>query len=282
MKNFWTLSLICIGLCTTATPALAAGIVLPEGSLIKAGYPEVFLVTGQNILRWIPDEETFNALGYAWDSVTTISNEDLKLYTFGPAMAAVPAEPKLSTPAENKIRVAEYFADVPEMVDIAACESEFRQFNNDGTPLRGYGLYVGIFQIDEKIHADWAKSLGMDIFTVEGNLAYARRLYEESGFKPWPTCARTTGAIPAVTQNLQLGDENSEVKFLQKILNKAGFTITAAGPGSPGNETDYFGELTRQAVQRFQCAKNIVCSGDEGTTGYGLVGPKTRAVLTDV
>ncbi|MBI5306453.1 peptidoglycan-binding protein [Candidatus Wolfebacteria bacterium] len=45
--------------------------------------------------------------------------------------------------------------------------------------------------------------------------------------------------------------------------------------------TGYFGVLTKQAVQRFQSKNNIVYSGDENTTGYGLVGPKTRKKLNE-
>lgn len=51
------------------------------------------------------------------------------------------------------------------------------------------------------------------------------------------------------------------------------------GPGSPNNETEKFGVLTREAVQKFQCAKGIACDGDESSTGYGYVGPRTRAAL---
>ncbi len=46
--------------------------------------------------------------------------------------------------------------------------------------------------------------------------------------------------------------------------------------------TGYFGVLTRQAVQRFQSKYNIVSTGDESTTGYGLVGPKTRVKLNEL
>ena len=165
------------------------------------------------------------------------------------------------------------------MIGIAKCESSFRQFNDDGTPLVGHGRYIGVFQIDENIHADYAKSLGMDIYTVSGNLAYAKRLYEQLGAKPWPTCAVKAAPAGALTKDLNLGDSDSQVKILQQRLNKLGFKIAESGSGSPGNETEYFGALTREAVKRFQCAKNIVCSGSESTTGYGQVGPKTRAVL---
>ena len=58
--------------------------------------------------------------------------------------------------------------------------------------------------------------------------------------------------------------------------------ISSTGVGSPGNETEYFGSLTRTALMKFQAKYDIVSSGDETTTGYGLVGPGTRAKLVEV
>ncbi|PIR18600.1 MAG: hypothetical protein COV48_06610, partial [Elusimicrobia bacterium CG11_big_fil_rev_8_21_14_0_20_64_6] len=55
--------------------------------------------------------------------------------------------------------------------------------------------------------------------------------------------------------------------------------IAVTGVGSPGNETDYFGAMTENAVQRFQVKYGIVSSGAPQTTGYGVVGPKTMAKL---
>jgi len=46
-----------------------------------------------------------------------------------------------------------------------------------------------------------------------------------------------------------------------------------------GLVTGYFGPLTERAVQRWQARMNIVSSGTPATTGYGVVGPRTRAVL---
>jgi len=40
--------------------------------------------------------------------------------------------------------------------------------------------------------------------------------------------------------------------------------------------------LTTKAVQRFQCQYQIVCSGAPKTTGYGSVGPRTRAKLNEI
>ena len=73
------------------------------------------------------------------------------------------------------------------------------------------------------------------------------------------------------------------MKTLQQILNQDSDTqIANQGPGSPGNETNYFGSLTREAVKKFQCKHEIVCKGNETATGWGTLGPKPRAKLNEM
>lgn len=81
------------------------------------------------------------------------------------------------------------------------------------------------------------------------------------------------------TQTLKSGMIHESVRDLQKLLNALGFRIAEEGPGSPGQETNYYGALTIEAVQKFQSARGIVSDGTPATTGYGLVGPKTREAL---
>lgn len=196
-----------------------------------------------------------------------------------------------NTGIEAAVRAA--FADAPVMIAVAKCESRYRQFSMQGTVLRGGTNkgYIGIFQIGERLHLAPAAKLGMDINTVEGNIAYARHMYDAQGSVPWRECV-PTGAIPApasvsatsgsaaLTANLVVGMRGPQVLMLQKLLNEKGFTVASSGPGSPGNETSMFGALTREALRRFQCAKGIACEGSEATTGYGRLGPKTRAALS--
>lgn len=89
---------------------------------------------------------------------------------------------------ENVIR--EHFKDTPIMIDIARCESEFRQFDNSGTVLKNpTSSAKGVFQIMESIHKAPAARLGFDILTLEGNIAYAEYLLENQGTKPWNSSA---------------------------------------------------------------------------------------------
>ncbi len=73
------------------------------------------------------------------------------------------------------------------MIEIARCESTLRHYNNEGQPLRGHvdRNDVGVMQINERYHLETANRLGINIYTREGNMAYARNLYERKGVQPW-------------------------------------------------------------------------------------------------
>jgi hypothetical protein len=73
------------------------------------------------------------------------------------------------------------------MIDIAFCESRFRQFNKSGDVLRGEvnSDDVGVVQINTYYHQKDALALGFDIMTLEGNMAYGKYLYEKQGTRPW-------------------------------------------------------------------------------------------------
>ncbi len=81
------------------------------------------------------------------------------------------------------------------------------------------------------------------------------------------------------TRTLTIGSRGEDVLRLQKFLNAQGFVLATTGPGSTGNETDYFGKGTQKAIQAYQCQNKIVCDGDPSSTGYGLVGKMTRGYL---
>lgn len=79
------------------------------------------------------------------------------------------------------------FANDPILVEIARCESNFRQFDKDGNLVRGKvdNADVGVMQINKRYHSDTASKLGLDLHSVEGNVAYAKYLYAKEGTKPW-------------------------------------------------------------------------------------------------
>lgn len=134
--------------------------------------------------------------------------------------AALPEEIieiKETLPAENKkvvvqrkITVEEYvrnyFSDIPVMIEIARCESRFRQHDANGEVLRGEqnSLDRGVMQINEFYHDENSAKLGYDILTLEGNTSYARHLFEKYGVKPWKSSAKCWGKTVAYTEYIEL------------------------------------------------------------------------------
>lgn len=88
--------------------------------------------------------------------------------------------------------VKDYFKDDPILAEIAKCESTYRQFKVNGHVVRGLvnSYDVGVMQINEKYHAEQAEEQGFDIYTLDGNLAYAKWLYDKEGVKPWMSSAK--------------------------------------------------------------------------------------------
>lgn len=68
---------------------------------------------------------------------------------------------------------------------------------------------------------------------------------------------------------------SGEVSRLQTCLKEKGFYTYS-------EITGYFGLHTQSAVQSFQSRNSIVSSGSPKSTGYGYVGPRTRALLNSL
>ena len=130
-------------------------------------------------------------------SLATTSSSNISVVKIADAASVdatetIVAKPKkLDRNAEVESKVRLYFADTPIMAEVIKCESRFRQFNSDGSAFRGIvnNQDVGIAQVNEYYHLKRAKKLGYDIYTVEGNMAYAKLLYEEEGTDPWISSA---------------------------------------------------------------------------------------------
>jgi len=74
----------------------------------------------------------------------------------------------------------------------------------------------------------------------------------------------------SLSRDLRPGSQGEDVTRLQTFLAKD----PAIYP--EGQVTGYYGGLTQAAVQRWQVKYGIVTSGTPESTGYGMVGPKTR------
>lgn len=78
-----------------------------------------------------------------------------------------------------------------------------------------------------------------------------------------------------LSNNMGLDDSDAtkggEVTKLQQFLTSISYSeVVVSG---------LYGPTTESGVKHYQCDKGIVCSGTPQTTGYGYVGPKTRASM---
>jgi len=89
-----------------------------------------------------------------------------------------------------------------------------------------------------------------------------------------PTSMASSASKVTFVSTLRVGMENKEVQNLQIVLSKQFPDIISAT-----SSISYFGLKTTEAVKQFQCKYKIACSGTPSTTGWGVVGKKTRDAL---
>lgn len=110
--------------------------------------------------------------------------ESASVYTTT-ATSTIKAPRKSNSGVEALVRAK--LADYPVLIDIARCESRFRQWDASGNPLRGTinPKDVGVFQINEFYHLKKSLRMKTNIYSLEGNIAYAKMLYDKEGSTPW-------------------------------------------------------------------------------------------------
>lgn len=74
------------------------------------------------------------------------------------------------------------------------------------------------------------------------------------------------------SRDLTLGKTGDDVRALQQFLNSRGAPVLTSGPGSPGQETTYFGGATKAALAEWQTSSGI-------SPAVGYFGPISRRTV---
>lgn len=121
-------------------------------------------------------------------------------------------------------------------------------------------------------HAQTSTSLQAELNALLAQLA---ALQAQLGSAPATTLPTThaSSVCPQLSRALRMGMSGEDVSALQTFL------ASDRGVYPEGTVSGYFGTLTQSAVQRFQAKHGIVNSGSPDSTGFGVVGPATRATI---
>lgn len=86
-----------------------------------------------------------------------------------------------------KSHIEAVFGANSPMVQVAQCESGLTQFDAPNHVLRGRitPADIGLFQVNAEYHADQAKKLGINLYSLDGNIQYAKYLYNKNGLRDW-------------------------------------------------------------------------------------------------
>jgi len=113
---------------------------------------------------------------------------------------------------------------------------------------------------------------------VDSLLQQLQNLQAQVNASGGETASAHAGCAAEFRNNFSVGDTGSDVKQLQRFLNaESGVTVAVSGPGSAGNETDFYGSKTAAAVRAFQNKHSADVLAPVGlTSGTGYWGPSSR------
>ncbi len=143
---------------------LTTGVIFLLSSLYGAGQTNVNLATAAMAIDNVEASTTSSSMTNADDSATT----SVEAY------------------------IRKEYVNTPILIEVARCESRFHQFTDIGTVVRGIvdREDVGVMQINEHYHADEAQAMGINIYSTEGNVTFAKYLYQKYGTDPWNSSSK--------------------------------------------------------------------------------------------
>jgi hypothetical protein len=118
---------------------------------------------------------------------------------------------------------------------------------------------------------------------IQSLLAQIATLQAQLASMQGSTATTTSSVSCNFTRSLTMGSKGDDVKCLQKYLNSAGHQLASSGAGSPGNETTYFGSITKAGVIKWQNANASTVLAPVGlSVGTGYFGPSSRSAYASM
>jgi len=146
-------------------------------------------------------------------------------------------------------------------------------------------LMASFMMISSPVDALTADELAEQIATLQAQLlVLTAQLGELEGDEEEAAVVVEGCDISSFDRNLKQGMSGDDVKCLQIVLNSDPDTVLGdEGAGSPGNETSYFGPITKAGVIKFQekYADEVLASWGL-TAGTGFVGSTSRTKLDEL
>lgn len=258
---FWINAAIFFAVLMTATVGGSTGSKL---SRLAWGLTAIALIT----FTW-----NYFSVGSKMKSVASgvsdfFSTKDANAQGTGGKETSIPARNRPEWFGPERDRVLAYYVDIPILANIAAAESQFHHWNkevNRGTfvldstnTCKGVTTNqntngttdIGVMQINSS-HRAWADSLGYDLCTLEGNMAFARVLYQKEGTTPWNASKERWSDNSQSNANSSPGSSASGMKV----------SYTRTGTDGPWSEWIYTGvcKLELRGVDH----RNISMQGED-------------------
>lgn len=164
----------------------------------------------------------------------------------------------------------------------ARSDLDFKITTSGGTGYKDLDdITAGTFTVEEKISTGWVvNNQCKDVAVAAGEVKNCTVFNVANGQKKQVLApSNTSDSVNAVfvARDVVFGQQNASITILQKFLNGHGFSIASSGPGSPRNETGYFGNATLVALKNFQTANGLSASSN----ALGKFGPWTQAIINE-
>jgi len=179
-------------------------------------------------------------------------------------------------------------SSIASMTPIANHNSSVSQTSSGGSVQSQYANLVAMGFMTQAQALKWRYDYLFDVKDNDQNNATtaATSTFVQGATLYSSTTVITTSTsthVKEFTRYLEEGMSGADVLNLQKFLNAQGFIVATSGPGSIGNETDYFGGLTKAALSDFQKAHQVdILAPNELTAGNGVFGLYTMELVNKI